>query len=510
MAAEPGGTRLADQQFSMMGGLNTISDDIALQPSQLRKATNARLTEYGALTKRGGTRRTSTSALAASPVLNGYTWRKDDGTQQMLVVVNGTLYTATYGTFPITWTAQSGSLSTTASPSFVQFRDGANDVVYIADGGPLNRWDGTTLTTNLANTPNVSDITVHNERLWATGDPSAPDSIFYSAFNNGNTLGYAPSNGGQIIVRTFGDEGVVTQASVGTSLVIFHRRGLSRLTGYGQDDITVAPAAITPDVGVIAAKSVVNVQNTAFFLSERGLYRCSESEVQAVGTVETPDPLLPIIRTLTDTEFAQIRAVYNRATREIWITVPQVGVYLYHTILNAWSGPFNEGYIEPDTTCLFETLTADGLPVVMRGDEDGWVSLCDASGENRDNVSANGTGGTAYTMIAQMRRMYCGDDALAKSLRWGYLNANLRGSSQCRVEWETETVVGSYELPPSTFGLWGVGVWGVGSWAAGASNNYRIPMGGTGFYIDMRVVDSGEGLPVISRMQLETFSLGRR
>jgi hypothetical protein len=35
-------------------------------------------------------------------------------------------------------------------------------------------------------------------------------------------------------------------------------------------------------------------------------------------------------------------------------------------------------------------------------------------------------------------------------------------------------------------------------------------MGGIGYYIDMEIIDSSAALPVVSRVQVETFSLGRR
>jgi hypothetical protein len=35
-------------------------------------------------------------------------------------------------------------------------------------------------------------------------------------------------------------------------------------------------------------------------------------------------------------------------------------------------------------------------------------------------------------------------------------------------------------------------------------------MGGTGYYIDVTIIDSGTALPVFSRFKLETFALGRR
>jgi len=270
--------RVVDQQPQMIGGLNSISDDVALLPNQLRQTANARLTDYGAITKRGGTQRTAAALSASDAVLNGYNWSKDSGAEELLAVCDGKLFTTTYAaTFPWTWTQETVALSTSVAPTFAQFRDGTGaDVVYIADGGLLNKWDGSTLTANITNTVDASVIQVHNERLWGTGNSSFPDSIFYSDLNNGDTLGYGAGGGGQIIVRTFGDEVIVGLASINTSLLIFHRRGISRLTGFGQDDITVQPAAVTADVGTIASKSIVASNNVAYFISERGLYRCND------------------------------------------------------------------------------------------------------------------------------------------------------------------------------------------------------------------------------------------
>ena len=503
---------LQDAQPRFDGGLNTVSDDAALLPNQMRRADNARLTDFGAATKRGGTQRTSTAVLSAHPIQAGYEWRKDAGTGELMTVGNGVLYTSAYGTLPWTWTAEVGALSTTAIPTFAQFRDtGGNDVVYIADSGALNKWDGTTLTVNIADTNPTRVITVHNERLWGCGCASFPDSIFYSALNNGDTFGNGATGGGQIIVRTFGDEVIVGLASVGVSLLIFHRRGISRLTGFGQDDINVTPEGVTPDVGTIAANSIVASDNIAYFISERGLYRCNESEVAPVGTPETPDPLLPILRTMTSAQLADIRCVLNRGTRELWVYLTGKGVYVYHTLLGAWAGPWNTGYLSPETSALWEVVNAEGLPVVLKGDADGWVSICDAPNITKDNVAADGTGGTAVPMTVRLHRFYCGDDAESKALRWGYLTAQFSGSNETRVQWTTGESFGTYALPSVVGGgTWGSGTWGSGSWGGGGSRSYRIPMSGIGYYVDVTIVDSGDAVPIFSRFQLQTFALGRR
>jgi hypothetical protein len=454
--------------------------------------------------------------IAAAPILNGFTWRKDNGTTQLMAVANGLLHTSTYASLPFTWTTQAGALSVTDVPGFAKFRDASAEVVYIGDGGLLNKWDGTTLTTNIAGTIGARIVTVHNQRLWSCGCGSNPTSIFYSALNNGDTLGNAGAGGGEIIVRTFGDEVVSAVASLNESLMIFHRQGISRLTGFGQDDITVDPAGVTSDVGLIAPHSIAEYNNIAFFVTERGLYMASESSVQPVGTTQTPDPLLPLIRQMSSADFDDIRATMNRATRELWVTMPGFGCYVYHTLLNAWTGPWDTGWTNPETTALWEALDTDGLPVTLRGDASGYVSLCDAPLTYLDNVDSDGTGGEAYTMTLQLHRMYAGDQSMFKALRWGYLTATLRGSSGCSVQWATGVRDGSYAIIGGADQIWGgVGTeWGVGTWggSAGAaeSQSYRIPMGGSGYYIDVFVIDNGDAAPIISSFQLDTFALGQR
>ena len=504
--------RLQDGQLRMDGGLNTVSDDSALTPTQIRKAQNTRLTSFGALVKRGGTKRMADTLT--NRIQGGTTWYRAGSTPLIVFAANGNLYSATYGTTPWTLTNVSSALSTTVDPSFAQFRDGSSDVLYISDGGALNKWNGTTFSANIVGTTSTTQIVVHNERLWGCGNSSFPNSIFYSALNNGDSLGNGGSGGGQIVVRTFGNEEVIGLASLGTSLLIFHRRGISRLTGYGQDDITVLPAGLTSDVGLIAPKSITVIDNVCYFVSERGLYRCTEAEVASVSTPELPDQLLPIIRTLTTTQFSAIRAMVNRATRELWISIPSIGLLPFHLTLQAWAGPWDTGYLSPDTSALWETSDANGLPVALKGDTSGWVSLCDAFGQsspNMDNVAPDGTGGTIYSMTAQLRRMYCGDDALSKTLRFGYLTAQLRGSTSCSVTWKTESDAESYTLPPSSGSVWGIGTWtGSVAWGGAGSQNYRVQMSGTGYYIDVTIIDSSTAIPTFSRMQLEAFALGRR
>lgn len=512
--------QVRDGQPSMVGGLNTVSTDSALAPNQLRRAENARLTEFGAVIKRGGTQRITSAALNASGILNGTVWRKDDGSVHIIMVVvdtgpGGNLYdiTAT-GSFPYTGiTTSNPLLAATGVPTFAQFREGGGntDYLYVADGGALNRWNGSTLTTNLSGTPNCTDITVHNQRLWGTGDSSTPQTIYYSALNDGDSLGVGVDGGGAIIIRTFGDEVVQTIASVGSSLLIWHRRGISRITGYGEADITADAAGLSADVGTIAKRSVVTVDNVAYFLSDRGLYVCSEAEVRAVASPAQPDPLVPLIPSLDATDLANIRATFNRATREYWISIPGKGIYVYNTVLQAWAGPFTGTYTTTTTKALVAGLTPDLVPCVYRGDSAGWVVQADPSGVYMDDVAAAGTGGTAVAMTVQFHRLYAGDPALWKAWRWGYLTAKLDGANLTTLRWRSEGQTASQALPPSTDQAWGTGTWGTGTWGGIGEQSYRVPVTASGYFVDVSVVDSStSGLPSVAAFAAEGFAMGRR
>lgn len=511
-----------DIQESFSGGLNTVSAEDALAPNQFRRGDNGRLTSFGAFTKRGGTQRTAGALIASTTVQNGYTWFQSGGTQVPMAVCGGTLFTTSYGSFPLTWTQRgsTGALSTLVTPSMVQFVNATSvQSVYIADGGLLNRCTGTTLTTNIASTPSVNVVEVHNERLWGCGDSTYPDSIWYSALNNGDSLGIGASSGGQIIVRTFGKQDVIGLKSVGTSLMIFHRQGVSRLTGYGQDDISVAPAGITGDVGCIAPFSIVRVDNVAYFVSERGLYQATEQGVTPVNDPQTPDPLSIILPQMSATNIANIRAVLNRGTREVMIQVPGYGVFLYHTILRAWCGPWADGYQSPETNCLFEATNASNYPIVLRGDALGFISECDRPNVYLDNVVSDGTGGTTYASAIQCRRFYCateeGDEYhVSKAWRYCYLLAALNGSTQSSVAWTTESASDIEILPASMAATWGgsTTTWGsVGSvWGAPAQTSFRVDIDGHGYFIDILISDSGQALPVYSRASVQGYALGRR
>lgn len=493
-----------DTQPAFSGGLNLSADESQVLPTEVREAVNARLTEHGGVVKRYGTKQMIAAALPAV-VRGGITWRRD-ASEDVLVVANGALYTGSYG-IPMTLTAAAGTLASAIAPWFTPFRNGAGECVFIADGGLLNSWDGATLVQNIAGTPAAIVTEMYNQRLFAI--IGTDENLHYSALNNGATCGIVASGGGTVIVRTFGDQRLTGLATVGGSLLIFHRSGISRFTGYTQDDINIAAGSqgVTSEVGTTSPHSLVKIDGAVLFYGSNGFYTVTESSVpQAIS--QKIDPLL---RGLTATEIAGIRGIHARRSQEVRWFVPGIGVLVYNYRLSAWSGPWTQGYLSPVTTCLFESVDTEGKEVVLAGDAGGFVSHTDLEDQYLDGTTSAGTGGTAVQLQVRFHRLFAGDMADEKSLRWGYLLGNPRGSQDVVVRFATPFETNDVALPNLGGGSWGSGTWGVGSWGGSNVITFRIPMWGRGIWCDVWVIDTGTvGAGLYSRFELEAFSMTRR
>lgn len=512
-----------DQVPGFAGGLNAVASPVALGETQLQEATNVRLTEFGAVTKRGGTQRITSAVLHANGIKGLYEWDLSDGARYVLAVANGTLYWASYGSFPMTFTAVTGALSNTADIAWAAFRDASGDALYIADGGQLNKLTvaagpAFTLSADIASTPSITDVEVFNQRLWACGSAAFPQAIFYSDLNDGDTLGVGASSGGQINVRTFGQQNVTAVRSLGTSLLIYHRGGISRLTGFGQDDTIAVPAGVTGDVGTTASDGVARVNNLLYYANVRGLFVASAEGITQIGTPDKPDPLSIALPTLSETQLASMSLAFYKNTNELLVHVPSVGVYVFNTILQAWSGPWTGTFFSAGRQYFAEVGNTTDTPVMLKGDSSGWIEELDPVGAYTDSVTATGVAGTQFAMTATARRMFSGDFADAKAYRFGYIIGDLDGSDSASVSWQTDLGGGEYVLS-QTAGEFLTTEAGdelqteanIYLVSATGTSSLRIPMWSSGYYVDVTLTDSSvNATPSFARIEVEAFSLGRR
>lgn len=206
----------------------------------------------------------------------GLTWNPGAPSGQQVAMKDGALYKWTNLTFPATLVGTVGA-SPTTRPSVVSFRGPSSDVIYIADGGPLNKYDNTTLTLNIASTPSVTTLAVYNNRLY--GISGLDQTLYWSGLSNGDTLGISP-NGGSAIVRTFKNDPIIGLLPLGSSLFLIHTDSISRFTGWSQDDFNISDGTrgVSPFIGVQLALGALCVGGQhAYVVSTHGVWQFSES-----------------------------------------------------------------------------------------------------------------------------------------------------------------------------------------------------------------------------------------
>lgn len=497
---------VTDIQEGFAGGLNVTADVSQLAPNEMRRAENGRLTTFGAFTKRLGTQRTHAAAIGGgSAIRGGFAWRQP-GSVTQLAIANGTLHTGTYA-IPMVWTAQVGALDASAYPSFAPFRDATQEVCYIADGGLLNKWNGTAFTVNIASTPNIARIALQNQRLF--GISGVDQTLYYSPLNNGDGLGTGVTDSGSAVIRTFGNQELKALLALGDSLVLFHREGISRFTGYTSEDISLATGTrgISSDAGTIAPDSVVAVENTGYFLTDRGVYRVTEAGVAPVS-----QKIESVVSALDQTQFNRVKSAHHRAYREIWFYFPDVGCYVYNYRLDAWSGPMTGLFTDFVPYALWQSTDATGLPIVLVGMSDGFVRRVDSPGLFKDDYLSTGAGGTAFTSICQLRRMYFGAPEEEKAFRRAEIQVDLKGSVTYGFQYSNGTQSGSKTLTVTPGTVWGGSgtVWGTSTWGSGGTGSQEVQIGGRGNYLDTTLSDDGTAAPVTSRVAVQAISYGRR
>ena len=512
-----GRQRVTDQQAAFLSGVNTVSDPAFLRQDQARQMVNFRLSSYGAALKRLGTALTTSSAITTqSSVIGGIYWAKQGKVYAFASATNSLTvhaYRASYD-LPATWSDLG------ACPQWrpVIFSDGSTEVLYVAGDSSTAvqkiATDGTTISALGASTAKVKGLVVYNDRLWGWSGNHLYFSNLSSASGStgGDSIGNASAGGGEIIVNTFGNSDIVTCAVVNGSLLIFHKLGVSVLTGWGQDDIAVQPQALSSQIGMgNASQDGLCVANTltagdlAFFVTPLGMYVTNGASLDPVGTPDKPDPIYPLIAALGTSSavpgtLASIRVTLNRTMSELWVDTDATGggVYVYHLVLRSWSGPFTGVYAYTGAAFIdgnFYTTVIDGAgnPRLWRAARNGAVTgvaytECDVKMGSLgttpvylDSVTPTGggnyTGGSAVSATLQLRRLFGQDRVFAKSWRWLNLVATLTSGDTAPVVACSTQLGGTNTQTLSSI--------------TSVEQTYYVSPGGMGPYIDVTITDAG-------------------
>ena len=152
----------------------------------------------------------------------------------------------------------------------INYRVGSKDVLLLScEGRKLLTWDGDVIT-EYENSPGISSMAVHYERLFVTSRDERT-KVYFS--KNLDPTQWEISEDGGGFIELLDERGYLNKVvSFGNYLYIFRDHGISRVTAYGdQSEFSVVNMFVT--AGRIFPSSITTCGNCIMFLASDGLYR---------------------------------------------------------------------------------------------------------------------------------------------------------------------------------------------------------------------------------------------
>lgn len=220
-------------------------------------------------------------------------------------------------------------------------------------------------------------IATWKDRLWATPDDN-PDRLYFSG--RGEQYSWGEENYFVIQPEGGDDYGITALASRRDELVVFRRRAIWKVIGTGVSDFQVIQVA--EGVGCTGPEAVCVIRDTAYFMSEDGVYEYGPNGVQSISRDSVHGWFA------TDTYFN--RSEYDNAFFKWNPQYDQLEIHLAPTSTTSltrwvtfdlkrriWLGPHLTGAFTP--TCGATVDDSSGLAVPVMGGSDGYIYKQNAS-----------------------------------------------------------------------------------------------------------------------------------
>lgn len=504
---------LGDVQNGFAGGFNGFGSQVPIPENQFVSMQNVRVVRDFEMAKRPGMR--SLVSLTNAPISLNF-WRADSTTAQIIVVdVIGTKYVGTFdpSTGAITLTSNIAVGDSSLGESGAHFVTGGADEFYLSsNSGKVYKQ---TASARLgASTPTgLNYLWVYNQRLF--GCKTTDQTVYWSALNDGDTLGDTASGGGSATIRTFGGGVVRGGFALGSVNVIVHDSALSVFRGRTFDDISIQAGTegLSADVGGIYNNSFRAIDGVGYVVSSKGLFTITEAEgVQPFERAGRYDPIAAMARTNWDGE--NVLIADNIRAGEIWFSMavrPAAGQSATPTIyiLNKRLGQFT-GQITLPVGWSVEGLVSAGyaatgsiypqIVLAIAGSSSHALAGCDFSDTTLEVFQDLGAN---YTSSVRCRRFFTGAPRNTKAFRRAYVEMGSGALGSASAGSSTGASL-SYTTPV------GGAVSDTTNLGAGATN--IIQLSGQGQYVDVTLTDGGTSSTgwSVTSLEVEAFDYGKR
>lgn len=354
--------RLLEQwQTSVSGGMRDNASVTDYRPNEAALLVNHRVTPDGQAEVRYGSQRTHSAALNSGA--QGYgiiQFTTTAGVHQRVAFGGDSAYYSTDD--GANYTLITSGL-TQDYWSFATMNVGGTHYLYCANGSTtMYRWDGANWTTVTGPTTGVTIIAVHNERLWA-----AKGSNLYASKVQDPSVWAVPDGLSLPVLTHDGDSDVTGLFSLGPWLLVWKRRSMGYVEGYGTRDVIVAAGGrgISREIGCAGFRTVVGAETGVLWMSDRAFY------FYQIGGVPTriSDSVEDALR---DVNWGQIEAVPGTPCAHFY---PRKQTYECYAPSN---GSQNDmafvyrlpGIDQPGAASTFDSASASGRTIAADADGD--------------------------------------------------------------------------------------------------------------------------------------------
>lgn len=269
--------------FEFLGGQNSAAAPDNLSDNEAREILNMDVVVRGAVKTRYGTSvlpwacLTPLAQVVASPDRTAE-FSTTLGVLVQLVLINGSLYRRDNTTALLTGCGIHMHHTVYNNKMYILIKNS----YYVYDGTTLAEVTTIETDNNLATIKKCKYIQARAERIYCSGNPEAPNTLYFSQvgnptyFKTGSFMVQAASSDGDVIsgLKEFNE-----------ALLVFKSRGVWAWFGYSVvDDVRFVKLNIHN--GTKAYRTIANVNNLLFYLGEDGVYAMKGTYSGSIDTVK--------------------------------------------------------------------------------------------------------------------------------------------------------------------------------------------------------------------------------
>ncbi len=489
--------------YDFTGGLDEKRTDIFVNDNNATAIQNVMFVERGAIKKRTGYVKVSTTTVNSGVAINGlYDYQQSDGDSYL--VAASTSYIKKLATDVITWT----TICSTSSATSTDYYDWTThqDYCIITDGKSIpKKYDGGDQTTNIETgtdpddwRPNVAKYCESwDDRLFLGNITDANGGVTqttnYNRVRYSADLGSTAFEGADAWPATnyfdIDDVSITGMAVLGPRLSIFGPNSITIVAGDETSyTINYYVKKIIEGIGCISNNSIQNVGNELFFLDESGhIYAFDNGSIRLLS-----DSISTTIDGLNHSKLnIAVSGVYPKY-HQYWLAVANGSsstnnlVLVYDYILNAWTkySGINAG--------VMALRKIDGIEYLYTGDATTGSYVFKQDYGNNDNSTAINAYFTTKNFGVDL-------EEFEKKFEAVYLTLKQSGNWDLTVEQTLDygrmVITTDVNLTQGTV-LWGHFNWGAANWtSSNAIIDNKISLSEPGKFLKLKFSNANADEP---------------